>query len=204
MTIDNLTLYLAQEQNDVIIQSLKNKYENNELKYQIPYTTTFSQAITTGDNHSVQIRLNRLLGSKLQRIYWVPYRNNGVNNQRYDSNNLGSDKIASFYTTLNNRRNQQFNFVTTDGNEWLTVKDRLKQSCIVASNDWSYNYCHMHLFGGELSSDLSYNLDQGLPLEEETIFAIQATAGTVKDLKHMIFAVTQREMGVTPQGIVIV
>eukprot|EP00732_Lithocolla_globosa_P004283 Lithocolla_globosa_v1_NODE_3879_length_1559_cov_11.662899.p1 type:complete len:483 gc:universal NODE_3879_length_1559_cov_11.662899:91-1539(+) len=209
-----LYLYAAQEQNSLIIEELRSKYEKGELKYQIEHVTTFQQTITNSDVHSIQVRMNRLMGSKLHRSYWVPYSNyNATNNRRYDNiNNAGSTggnaRITSFYENVNNKRLQPFDYRTSTGNEWLTIKDRLKGSCILSSDDFLYNYCHLHMFTGGLSTDIIPNLDQGKSLDEELIYSIQAQVdgtmgGQTNNLHHYIFAVTQRELFISPQGIIV-
>eukprot|EP00732_Lithocolla_globosa_P005683 Lithocolla_globosa_v1_NODE_6052_length_1143_cov_22.414522.p2 type:complete len:103 gc:universal NODE_6052_length_1143_cov_22.414522:261-569(+) len=61
-------------------------------------------------------------------MYWSPYSNtaNTLQNRYNNINNDTVPRITSFYENINNKRLQPFDYNTSTGNEWLTIKDRLK------------------------------------------------------------------------------
>ena len=201
ITMENLTLYTAVEQNPVIVNALKDKYKSGTLTYNCPFVhmNTVSGLAVTGTNN-LSVRYSRPHGSRLKKIIWSPFNGAaGINNLRYDNSNLGKAKVSDYYTMVNNVRTTQFNYEQVLGNEWLAQKDRLIGSCILSSNEFYYNFTHVEDFTGSMSTTHNANLDEGLLLDEEIKYDIQATAASA--LRHYIFGITTKTLTLSPSGV---
>eukprot|EP00732_Lithocolla_globosa_P000755 Lithocolla_globosa_v1_NODE_286_length_4646_cov_126.764975.p1 type:complete len:450 gc:universal NODE_286_length_4646_cov_126.764975:2681-4030(+) len=202
ITIRDLHLMVAVEQNEVIIDSLRKKYESGELKFQIPYVYSIIHGVNGTDRHNVSIRLSRVHGSKLRRIYWAPFTTGALGRDYYRTNNTAGARILNFYVMLQNKRRTQYNLVEGSGDFWKESRASLKHSCILSRGEFEYNYNHVELFTGGLLVDTDSNLDDGLLLTEEQKidFVAQTNAGAT-DYDHHFFIVTQKDLHITPQGV---
>jgi hypothetical protein len=199
ITVSNLVLYTAIEQNPLIVESLRQKFMSGDLKYNVPYVYMNNQSLT-GTAHNLQVRYSRAHGSKLKKIIWGPFSATNTKNLKYDNSNLAGTRVADFYTMINNVRNTQYNYVPATGNDWLDHKDKLVGSSILSSNEFRYNYTHVEDFTGALSTNQNPNIYDGLPLDTEVKYDIQAT--TAGALKHYIYAVTLKTLTLSPNGAV--
>ena len=122
----------------------------------------------------------------------------GINNLKYDNNNINAVKITSYFTMLNNVRTTQFDYNTGAGIQWLVQKDNLVGSALMSSNEYFYNFTHVEQLTGSKSYVSDPNLDEGLSLDTEIKFDIQAEAAA--DLRHYIFGITLRQLTLSPSG----
>ncbi len=212
--LDNLTFYLATETDPVVAGSVMQKFNSGSMSYKTDFVYMNTRSITgSATYHSLEVRYNRGQGGKLKKIYWAPMDNTNATNVKYDSSIVKSNgdrqRITSFYTTLNSLRIQQYDYDTPNGasgvlgNEWGAVRDKLKGSSILSSNEFYYHYSHVEDFTGVSSSANSSNLDDGLPLDQEQLYSIQATSPGA-DIRHVIYSVTSRDLVVTPAGITLI
>eukprot|EP00732_Lithocolla_globosa_P000101 Lithocolla_globosa_v1_NODE_19_length_9697_cov_21.310620.p2 type:complete len:445 gc:universal NODE_19_length_9697_cov_21.310620:1929-3263(+) len=199
LTISDLLIYLAVEQNPVVVQSLMDKYKSGSLSFNIPFVYMNIQSLT-GTQHNLQVRYSRPHGKKLKAILWTPFNATDTLNNAYDTDNKADAKVLDYYTMVNSVRLTQFNYDTSTGNDWMYYKEKLSNSCILSSDEFYYNWSGDILFSGGRYSDINNaNLDDGLDLSEEVKIDIQAT--TAGALKHMIYAVTLKTLNITPTGI---
>lgn len=220
--IAGVTLFMAIEQNSVVENEVKNRVMSAEgLRIQWPmvYTNLIPLAAGAGALHAVQVRYNRGHGSKLKKVYWVPFHQTNTTWQSFDHNNTltvvttgagpatyVANKVSSFYTTVNNIRTSQFDYSIANGEDWMVKKESLKGSCISSSDEYYYNFTWIEDFTGNMSlldkAKLpdQHNIDDGLDLTSEVIYTINATNNN-KALNHHIFAVTQKELIVNSTGI---
>mgnify|MGYP000250242005 CR=1 FL=1 len=142
LSISNLTLYTAIEQNPVIVQALVEKFRSGNLSYNIPFVhmNTVSGLSASGTNN-VSVRYSRPHGSRLKKILYSGFE--GTNNELYNNNNLAAIKFDDYYTMINNVRTTQFDYNTGAGIEWLVQKDNLVGSALMSSNEYFYNFSHV-------------------------------------------------------------
>jgi hypothetical protein len=208
--ISNLTLFLAIEKNPVVENQVKAKTMSPEgLSILFPYVHVNQiQLNATGVNglHALQVRYNRSHGSKLKKIIWAPYVQNRSGVNVYNHNNLALDKIISFYTTVNNVRTNEYDYLCVNNDDYAVRKEKIKGSCIYSASEYYYNFNWIENFTDSASlTELStivkeFNVDEGLDLTNEIIYAIMATTNN-KDLTHHIFAVTQKMLRISPAGV---
>lgn len=195
ITVAGLTLYTAIEQNPVIVQSLKDKFQSGTLTYQIPFVYMNLQSLGTETTHNLSVRYSRAHGQKLKKLIWSPFT--GANNLKYNNSNLAAVKIVSHYKMVNNVRTTQYDL--TPSLEWLDSKDRLRGSCIMSSEEFDYNYASVLDFTNQLTTETNSNLDVGLDLSEEAKIDIQATTAGVA-LTHYLFGITLKQLTISPAG----
>ena len=115
-------------------------------------------------------------------------------------------KVLSFHTTINNTRISQYNYVCSVADDWIVKKDKLKGSCIFTANEYYYNFTWIEDFTDTSPMNKTpqavseFNVDEGLDLNTEVIYGIQAYCADV-NLTHHIFAVTQKTLKIAAGGI---
>jgi hypothetical protein len=202
LTISNLNLYLAIEQDATISQALMDKCKNGSLEYIVPYVYGNKQGLNT-TSQSISVRYNLAHGRKLKKLLWSPFNNTERSTTMFDNSNTASSKVVSFYTMLNNTRTSQFNYTCANGDDYMDKKSQLKGSCILSSNEYYYNYVHCEDFTGLPSTSASStdNIDSGYDLTTaELKYDIVATTADVTN-NHYIFAITVKKLSCSPTGI---
>lgn len=204
LSLENTTLYLAIEQNQVIENSIKQTIMSGGLSLHIPYLYVNKQNLS-GTSQSVSVRYNKGHGQKLKKLFWGCYTAAGTVNNTFNHNNSASAKVTSFYTAINNVRTSQFNYTIDNGDDWMVLKDKLKGSCILDSNNFYYNWFWLENFCDNLPQNkrpvmTDQNLVDGLDLSVEVKYDIFAnTVSAAYD--HYVIAVTDKILTVTPSGI---
>jgi hypothetical protein len=218
VTITDLNLFLAVENDKIAEQSVKNSF-NSSVSLNLPYvySNMINIASTNGGNNSITMRYNKGHGSKLLKIYWSPY-NGAASTIRtsYDHINctavaspVAGSRVSSFYTTVNSERTSQFNYDCTKLQDYLVKKNKLRGSGITSSTDYYVNFTWIEdftdnyaLYEKPLDGDQLTYID-GKKLDEEIVYNIFATfgAGVPANLNHYIFAVTQKTLTVNSNGI---
>jgi hypothetical protein len=229
VSITNLYLYLAKEQNMLVENELKNKVNSAEgFKLILPYVSQFKQNIPAAGINNLTLRINSATGKYLTKIRWAPYNANETICYAYDHNvfptdvngqNVGAQattiqKISSFYTLVNNVRTSQFNYNVNNGQPFNTDfdirKNKMKGGSILSQNEYYYNYMWEDAFDGNLSmTDRPYSEDQ-----DTFIDGLDLTTGEVKydifvnqggnvyqNLNYYVYIYTLRDLVVNSMGV---
>lgn len=199
LVLSNLLVYLAVEQNPIIIQEMQNKY-NAGLSYMVPYVYHNKQNLSS-TSQNISLKYNRAHGMKLKKILWSPFNNTESVNTTYDNDNLADDKVLSYYTLVNNVRTSQFNYNTSAGEDWLDKKHLFKDSCILGSNEYYYNFVHVEDFTD--GKGLDANIDDGLDLTTEIKWDMSATTADAQH-NHYIYAIATKQLTVSPAGVTLI
>jgi hypothetical protein len=196
MNITNLTLYLAVETNQEIVNQLRTQVASGGVNILIPYVYTYKTNLGPSASQTVSLRFNRGHGIRLCKIYHSVFNNNetvstGRDNaagnpftiaSAYDNDNRAviaggvnaltdRSKVRVFYTMLDNERIQEFNLTCANNDDYMMLKDKLKGSVIASSDMFYYNWFWLEDFTG--ISDKSKepenkdNLEVGLDLSVE-------------------------------------
>ena len=210
--ITNLTLYAAAEINSVIENRLKNKVMTEGFKMAIPYVWAQKVPLPAQTSHTIMVRYNSGHGQKLLKIIWAPWNVTESNRTTYDHNNLVGGQgaiINTFYTTVNNVRTSQFNYICSAGDDYMVKSKKLKGSCITNTIDYYTNFCWREEFDNNSSmvakplSPPEENYVDGLDLRNEQIYAIYATTEYLA-FTHYMFAVCQKTLMVNSGGVQLV
>ena len=202
ITVSNLTLYTAIEQNPVINQEIMSKFNSGSLTYLVPYVYQNKQSLDN-TQQNLSVKYNIAHGQKLKKILVSPFNITERKNTVYDNNNVADAKVLDYYTMLNNVRTSQFNYYTSAGDDWLAKKHLFKGSCIQSSNEYYYNFVVVEDFTAETDPDVNRdNLDDGLDLSQEVKYDLIMTTANATHM-HYVYAITQKTLRVLPEGIVL-
>jgi hypothetical protein len=205
--VSNIYLYLAVEQNQLIIDELKQSVMSGQHKFTVPYTIGFKNNLAQGFG-AVQIQLTSQYGKKLHHILTTVANNAEQYNTSADSVNWNGSKIATYQTFLDNRSLTDY---------VLSCAQSLRSAAGVASDDWrenkqhvknklmnygqyQLNWFHNDAFydpSGNSGMDLT-NTDAGLDMEAVRLYQIQLT--TAAQINLYTFATFLREVLIDAQG----
>jgi hypothetical protein len=165
MSITNLSLYLATEQNEIIANSIKEQvYTENGFSILVPFIYIQKSALGPSSSQTVSLRINSGHGRKLRKIYHSVFNssetvntttdNAGANARTratsYDNDNrpylatagdaIARPKVNTFYTALDNKRIQDINMSCANYDDYLFLKDKLKGSMTQNMDSYYYNW----------------------------------------------------------------
>lgn len=202
VVLAGITLHLALESDPVICAGLHAKVNSAEgLSMVIPYTYAFKNtdaAATTA--RVVSIKLGRIHGRHLQKVYYVPYHATESASTRYNHN---SAVVTSYYTAVDNSRRQEYDVTLANGDDWLEIKDKVKGSIVSGSRDrYRYNWYVLDKFDGDVGDNVNMVVDSGLPLDIERKLDLTLNSASIA-YNMYTFAVVTRLLTVTAQGIML-
>jgi hypothetical protein len=211
INISNLTMYLAVEKNQDIVNSLQALVAAQGLQTLIPYVYTYKYNTGNATSYSVSYRFNRGHGMKLLKVYHSAFNNTESANTAYDHDNKGTSKVNQFYTMLDNERSQEYNLNTATYDDYLLLRDKLKGSVIQSSDMFYHNWVWIEDWTGFVDKTIEprniQNIETGLDLTTERkwdFYALQVNNGTAAAYNTYTFAVTQKMLTVTSSGITVI
>jgi hypothetical protein len=202
-------LFLAVEQNQLIVDSVINKVLTQGLKLNMPYTTAFRNG-STGTVANIQIPLSQQYGRKLKRVLNTVWDPTESANTAMDCSNVAGSKITSYNTYLDQRQLQDYPLLTA-----------APSATAINADDWRENhkYCENSVIQNRAVYQLSWfhcdqfyepgiaeklgvpedNLDDGLPMDAPKLYALQAT--TAAACTHYTFATFVRSIQIDRTGV---
>jgi hypothetical protein len=200
------------EKDQLIIDSLMSKYASGNLRYQIPFVTSYRNAVAVG-NSTIQLQLNSGNGKKLKRVVTTFYHVNEATtpNLAYDHCNVNGVKCASYQTYLDNMPIQDSlssclapTNTVVGLDDWRENRQTCKGSAIKSALEYSQNWFHADRFyeKNETTDIQSDNIDEGLSLATPKAWSIQANmamAGINYTFCNLI-----KDISVSPAGILFV
>jgi hypothetical protein len=214
ITLNNVTLYLAIEQDVDIVKGLMDRYMAGTLAYSIPYTTAFRNTGGAANSQTnIQINLSNQYGKRLKHITHTVWNPIEKYNTAYDCANVDGEKIQLYQTFLDTMPlqdrilscNQPIGR-SINSDDWLENKKFLeKRSVIIGKNQYSINWFHRDQFyepHTETNALPDVNMDEGLIMDTPKQWQISATipAGGLANLVHYTYAEFAREIQITPAG----
>ena len=207
LTLSNIELFLAIEQNQGVINTIAALVSSGQYSLIVPWTRTNKTAYTGGAQNVIN-RYDRSHGIRLSKIYHTVYNASAGKNLVHNNSNVSAAVTSNFYTMLDSERLQEFNVDCSKAQDYMLLQERIAGSVIQDPNMYSYNWFWLDDFSDYLSpSDLPIyppenNLLRGLSLEEQRKWEFVATMATTGDqLTHYTFAVFQRILSVSSSGI---
>lgn len=213
VTIKNCYLFLAVEQNDLIVQSVMNKVLTTGLKLTIPYTTAFRNSVAIGAAN-VQLSLTQQYGRKLKRVintFWDPTESART---AMDCYNTGGVKISAYNTFLDQRQLQDYQLscaaptavTVTDAlpnsiaGDWRENKVHCQGSAIVNRAVYQLNWFHCDQFyQPDIKGVDDSQFDDGLLMDSPKLYSFQGTAAAAAT--HYAFATFVRQVMVDRNGV---
>jgi hypothetical protein len=132
--MNNLTLYLAVESNELIRQDIMQQVQSEGLRYMIPYVQAYKNLYGASSTQQLSIQLDVNSGQAFRKIYWSLYNNTESGTLAYDHSNINysnaflgvvpfyGSKIYNFWSLLNGKRLQD-----------ITIDSRIGQNTAVAA-----------------------------------------------------------------------
>ena len=210
ITINNLTLYLACEQNQDIITGLIKKVNAGGFNILCPYVYPFKQTLI-GANANVNYVMNRTHGHHLMKVYHSVYNAIENVNTAYDHDNTNGAKVASYQTAVDGtpRTSYLISCLTVDLNDYMLNRRVIQGGVLQNSNVYQYNWFHCDDFT-ELPGPVdrqnpmpSENLVCGLSLEVQKKWEfIPTMANLGTNYNQCTYFITQRTLHIIPKSTV--
>jgi hypothetical protein len=209
--VKNIYLYLAVEKDQVIIDSLMQKYHSGQLKYMVPFTYTFKYSTVGAGSNSIQVQLNSQYGRVLKRMLHSVFPASETLNSAYDHSNWSGSKITSYQTFVDSQPLQDavLNCVQPSIANPLNVMDDFRENRSVIRRSgaisspacYQNNWFHCDKFA-EPSSDPAVPDSQvydGLDLTIPKSWSINVTT-TAANYTHYCWGQFLRQLDITPTG----
>lgn len=208
ITLTNVRMIMCKEKNQVIESQLKSQVLSTGLSVKIPFVWNHKFNLST-TSQNVSITIGRHNGERLQRIFASVYHNTETSNNAYNRDNLASAKIVSFYTMVDNERQQISDLVCADVDDYSLLRYYVEGSTIYSYDEWKYNHLWIEDFCNPQSctdrrKQITHNtILDGKPIDKEIKYEIAYTTANNAH-NHYIYVVTLRELSISPTGIFLI
>jgi hypothetical protein len=213
--LNNVCFYLAIEKDQLIIDSLLSKYASGNLRYQIPFVSSYRNAVGSGVS-TIQIQMNSGNGKKLKRVVSTFYNANetagGVSsNLAFDHNNVNAIKCLSLQTYIDNMPLQDSvmscalpTALLNNMDDWRENKQNCKGSAIKNSLEYYMHWFHADRFYEKNeTTDIQFdNIDEGLSLVTPKAWSLQANMAVAA--VNYTFCNYIRDVHISPNGVMFV
>lgn len=206
LTVNNLYLYLARQTNQDIVESIKSQVMTSGINILIPYVTSqkFTGSSTASALDVQTLRLNRAHGRKCRRIL-TTFVDKNTANEGYMNRNTAGARIANFYSNLQNNRIQEFDIDCTVYDDYVLLKNQLKDKCTVGYSQYSYNWFWIDDFSDHSEEVLDDgNISCGISLDEEQRYDLNVTkAAVARSYVYYSYAICEKILSVGPSGVMV-
>ncbi|EGG24697.1 hypothetical protein DFA_02941 [Cavenderia fasciculata] len=202
--VQGMEIHLAVEKRFDIIQNLQQKIASSEgFSLLIPYCYTTTASLTC-TNQPVSLRLNRLNGITLERIYHSLFVTASVANSAIYNNNVAATNLEHFYTNINNTRRMQYDYYPIVNDDYKALRDKLIDSTIQTPNIHNYNWCWLDRFDDGSFGLLDENIVSGIDLNlGEVKWDFIAFLSVATNLTHQSTVVCKRRLVITSNGLIL-
>ena len=102
--MNGIYLFLALEENRMIIDSLLTSLESGHMKMMIPYTYGYRFGQAAGSTAAnLTVTLSRNFGHKLKRVLYAPFVGNEYGQYAFDHSNVNGTKVSSLQSSIDSR-----------------------------------------------------------------------------------------------------
>lgn len=209
ITLNSITLNLAVQMDQDIVNMYQSRARNGNLSYQVPWITAMSVPVAIG-NVGVNVSLSSAVGSKMKRLVTV-FQTATPGLSPYDISNFNGSKVSAIGTVLNSNQLQKKNYnncliplYTAQGNvqdDYRENKKFMKNSCLQDYNAYAQNWfwCDSFSDRSNIPSLSSEKIDEGVRLiPGQTTYMLNVVA--VQALTCWTFIETIRHLEITPGG----
>lgn len=174
ITLNSMTLNLAVQMDQDIINSFMSRARAGKLSYQVPYLTTMSAPAAIGNN-SVNVNLSSAYGKKLKRLVNV-VQTQAAALSPFDVSNFNGSKVSYIGTTLGgvqlqkkSNNNCLIPLYASQGNvldDYREMRKFMSDSCLQDYQAYSYNWfwCDSFSERSQIPSLSSEQIDEGYQL----------------------------------------
>lgn len=215
VTISKMYLYVANEINKVIVDSLMNKINTSGLRLQIPHTQGFL-ASTSGNVSNVNLQLNSAYGKTLKYITDTVWNIEESDNYAYDCTNVNGQKIKHYMTYINSVPQFDDNIycyqpgsanlagtVSVGNSDWMHNKKHCKGAVIMNAFDYQLNWFHRDAFANHnldsMQNNIEAGLDMTLPQNRNLTWAFNSQSNGA--VVHYIYATFLKDVIISANGV---
>ena len=201
VTVRNVWLYLACEQNENINAEIKSKYNRDGLTLYIPYTRTFvfPANSTTGN---FQISLSPQMGQFLKQVLYVPFNSTNTIGTYYDSGNTTGAKVTRYRTYLgaNPLQDDMIDNFNVPESYLIYNGQYCDNTPILNMTSYFTNWFHLDRFytSNEIVTD-DNNSALGVAMRTPIDYRVESTT-VANSIDHTVFAIFVRVVKLTPLG----
>ena len=202
-TVNNMSLFLAMETNQDIINQLRNKVQTTGMTLQIPYV--YTQKYNSGGSatsSSLFQRFNSGMGQRIIKFYYSVLNGTETALTAFDNSNLTA-KLTDIYTSLNNQRLQEYPLNLGKAEDYLFNETNFENSTIISGNIYKYNWMHCDNFGNGNLTNSDLTEPQGISLAEEKTYTVFVNHAVAAAYNQYLFTVVQRELVIHGPNIVL-
>ena len=215
VTIKNIMLNLAVEDNAILSDSVRHKYDTSGINLRSDYVLPFRN-VCNSSTTNITLQIPQMANTKLKRIINCVFNSVEELDKVADHHNLNSEKIRELTTFIdsqplqNNRLVSDFSTADVLGNtDYIENEKFLRDSVIQTVPQYAYTWAHIDDFSGDDSlkhEDDNQRHDYGLDLDVPRNYMIKMTtpnAGAPNNvtLAEYSFAVLSRTLHMGKDGI---
>lgn len=185
----NVFLFLAVEENKVLVDSLMSALLAGSIRYTIPYTYVYRFG-ASGTSSNMSITLTRQFGHKLKRVLFSSFVGSETSNQSFNHSNFNGTKIATLQSSIDSRplTDYQLNCFNPNlninpsavtwtypsttatvmsggsisGDDYREMRDKLVGSCIPSYLSYQINWCYADQWGLQsMAKNFTQSVDDG-------------------------------------------
>ena len=231
-TITNFVVYMAVEQNqDLRALTMNRVMSPAGLNYIIPYVQSFKNS-NNGTSQNINIQIDAGSGKSLVRTYHAIYNSQEDLDTAYDHANtptiggvtdtvatgLVNQKLGSYYTMLNSKRNQDITIDCTPNGgflDYMQHKRQFRKSILMNRDIMQYNWCHVDdfaMFGNEYDQAGKTDLLAGIPLVNGTTLtwgfvgvSLRPVVGATlnNSFQHYTYFVLTKKLSLLPAQVIV-
>lgn len=205
VTVTNIRVYLAIENNPVIVQSLVQRVRSQGMELTIPYVYSYLFNSASGTSSNVQQRLNAGHGQRLLSVYHVVSDTTATGRDAVNITNVADDKVVSSQASLDNVNLSEFRPAEAQGESYVLLKPILEGSAVASKDIYDYNRVHVNTWRSGRMCDYSDNdsamVMDGLSLDSERIWNLEQTTASAAYRQYSFFVV-QRQLRIQPDGLI--
>jgi len=207
--ISKLYLYLAVEQNQLLADSVRAKFDAGNFKLNIPYTMGMSQGTTVVGPANINVQITKQYGKRLLQVLYTAFNSSNTLNTAYDCDNDDGAKIKLYRTALDSQYLQDYQMSckassgnTLNNDDWYQINKKFcKDTVILDKFVYKTNWFHLDRFYQKNDDISEENLDVGLELSNQTMNYIIESETAVSGLTHYAFATFRKTVLCTKDGV---
>jgi hypothetical protein len=210
ITYSNISLYIAQERNSNIVESLNVATESDQgFSLLVPYPTLFTN-IRDSTYQAVSLRLNKSHGSSLKAVKHTVFSNGTLNN-RYNRDNIDGIKVSTYYVNINNNKLTEYDIDCRPAGQYLDYQEHKRRLMDTPARNriiYQRNWFHEDRFDDyqDKKTDLKTcdtNIMSGIDLNQEIRYDFYANLTANAQQRHFSIVQGQKLLNINRNGLVL-
>jgi hypothetical protein len=203
VTVNNVSVQLASEQNLTIISKIQQQVMSNGISIPIGYPTTTRQAIASSTAHSYQLNLTKGYGQRILALITAAFSVANVTTPAKNSHIRGT--ISNYNTFMNNIAEKYANgYDCTLGQDYFFGnREYLEKSTIQSNQEYAIaEWCHISSYFGEKPlHELDMTEIDGYDVgSSASAWQLQATLSTAGVATWVTAIIGQKMLTLSSQG----